>query len=125
MPPSAPWVEEFTLPGLNQTLGADRLIKEVQLKIINKTTTKELQAYLGSYGLPISGPNKGVLVDRLRTYANDREQGIGRKKTYSEYYIVSYCDLDSSSPGLSAAEIEPETEYPSKRVALLHTGWVN
>ncbi|KAJ7625210.1 hypothetical protein B0H17DRAFT_1151213 [Mycena rosella] len=89
MPPSAPWVEEFTLPGLNQTLGADRLIKEVQLKIINKTTTKELQAYLGSYGLPISGPNKGVLVDRLRTYANDREQGIGRKKTYSEYYIVS------------------------------------
>ncbi|KAJ7657951.1 hypothetical protein B0H17DRAFT_1145811 [Mycena rosella] len=139
MPPSAPWVEEFTLPGLNQTLGADRLIKEVQLKIINKTTTKELQAYLGSYGLPISGPNKGVLVDRLRTYANDREQGIGRKKNI---FRILHCFLlrfrlfqprvkrsrgDLSGSRLNThsgkrivsqfGQIEPETEYPSKRVA--------
>ncbi|KAJ7690217.1 hypothetical protein B0H17DRAFT_1134481 [Mycena rosella] len=115
MPPSAPWVEEFTLPGLNQTLGADRLIKEVQLKIINKTTTKELQAYLGSYGLPISGPNKGVLVDRLRTYANDREQGIGRKKHIQNITLLFQPRVKRSRGDLSGSRLNT---HSGKRIGV-------
>ncbi|KAH9842317.1 uncharacterized protein C8Q71DRAFT_852898 [Rhodofomes roseus] len=68
--------QTLQLPQPGQALGSDRTIGLVEFTITKNTTKKELAAELTKYGLPKSG-NRDAQIERLRKFADDREQWAG------------------------------------------------
>ncbi|KZP18879.1 hypothetical protein FIBSPDRAFT_893094 [Athelia psychrophila] len=115
--------EVLTLPIIGQTLWAGEEITTENLELKKDITKKILQGYLKGFNLGTSG-NQDILIQRLHSYANDKEQCIEQFKP-SQSRIPggatgSHVDKQSSKRiqetfGDSGTTI---AEYPSKRAVL-------
>ncbi|KAI0735527.1 hypothetical protein C8Q76DRAFT_792075 [Earliella scabrosa] len=65
-------IDKLILPSLDEPYNpTTRKLKTFEVKIDRSLTISRLKDYLADYGLPISGRNRGVLLERLRDFSKN------------------------------------------------------